>query len=123
MDIKPRQALRKNSIDRWTPSIDNKDIRSNEIFLPSFEGNDGPINRVVLPSLRNKLAVAKSISDTKINNKKKIVLTGRDSLNILSARPFRLIYTVKTPKPKKQSHVNFISLSPFTHDDVLSPSP
>ena len=123
MDIKPRHSLRKNSIDRWTPSIDNKDIRSNENFLPSIEGNDRVINRVALPSLRNKLAVTKSISDTKKINKKKIALTSRDSMNNLNAKPFRLIYTVKTPLPKKQSHVNFISLSPFTHDNVMSPSP
>ena len=123
MDIKPKHSMRKNSIDRWTPSIDNKDIQSNENFLPCKEVNDRVINRVVLPSLRNKFAMAKSISDTKNINKKRMIFTIRDSMNNLNPKPFRFIYTVKSPVPKKKSQVNYISLSPFTNDDVLSASP
>jgi hypothetical protein len=122
MNIKPKIQIRKNSIDRWTPSIDTKDLKQDDNHFPSSPLEDRSTKRVVLPSIRNKLIIAKSVSEPK-TLKTLRMLTSRDPLNPQVSKAMRYIYPIKSPVPKRQTYLNYVSLSPFIHDDILSISP
>ena len=129
MDIRHRQHNRKNSIDRWTPSLDYNDIYEDDKLRDKvFEEVKNKIVHVS-PKFSIKPMMAKSNSESKhLLSKPKskiLVTTPRYTPQLPALHSPRLIYKAKSPSIKilKKPLLNFISLSPFVNDSTKSNSP